>query len=68
MIHAVIPTKYQKYPSTTILIHVNFLAKGYKSPCGRLPNIMPHDVYSITIHVRTIVADISNRKRTKLLL
>ena len=28
--HAVIPTKYQKYPSTTILKHMNVLAKVKK--------------------------------------
>ena len=31
-IHAVIPKKYQKYPSTTILKHEMFLAKVNKSP------------------------------------
>ena len=32
MIHDVITTKYQKYFSTTILEHANFLAKVNKSP------------------------------------
>ena len=32
MIHDVIPTKYQKYFSTTILEHANFLAKVNKLP------------------------------------
>ena len=32
MIHDVIPTKYKKYFSTTILEHANFLAKVNKSP------------------------------------
>ena len=32
MIHYVIPKKYQKYFSTTILEHANFLAKVNKSP------------------------------------
>ena len=32
MIHDVIPTKYQKYFSTTILEHANFLDKVNKSP------------------------------------
>ena len=32
MIHDVIPTKYQKYFSTTILEHANLLAKVNKSP------------------------------------
>ena len=31
-IHAVIPEKYQKYPSTTILEHANVLAKVNKLP------------------------------------
>ena len=31
-IHAVIPMKYQKYPSTTILKHENVLAKENKFP------------------------------------
>ena len=31
-IHAVIPTKYQKYPSATILKHANVLAKVNKPP------------------------------------
>ena len=31
-IHAVIPTKYQKYPFTTILKHTNVLAKVNKLP------------------------------------
>ena len=32
MIHDVIPTKYQKYFSTTILEHANVLAKVDNSP------------------------------------
>ena len=32
MIHSVILTKYQKYPSTTILKNANILAKINKSP------------------------------------
>ena len=31
-INAIIPKKYQKYPSTTILKHVNILAKVNKPP------------------------------------
>ena len=53
-IHTVIPTKYQKHPSTTILKDTNVLAKVYKLPSGDLPNITPHDAYSIPIHVRTV--------------
>ena len=45
--------KYKKYPSITILKHVNVLAKVKKSPNGRLLNMMPRDAYSITIHVCT---------------
>ena len=32
MIHDVIPTKYQKYFSITIIEHANFLARVNKSP------------------------------------
>ena len=32
MIHSVIPKKYQKYPSTTILKHMNVLDKVNKIP------------------------------------
>ena len=63
-IHVVIPTKYQKYPSTTILNHANVLAEANKSLKGYLHNIMPHDAYSIIIHVRTmILEDISHKKK-----
>ena len=62
MIHAVIPTKYHKYPSTTILKHVNLLDKINKTPYVRLLNMTPHDAYSITIHVRTMnMSDISHK-------
>ena len=50
-IHDIIPTKYQKYPSTTILKLANVLAKVNKPPQGTLHNITPPDAYSITIHV-----------------
>ena len=53
MIHHVIPTKYQKYFSTTILEHANFLAKVNKSPQEHLHNMTSHDAYSITINVST---------------
>ena len=52
MIHAVVLTKYQKYPPTTILKHVNVLTKVNKWPYVSLHNMMPHDSYSIPIHVR----------------
>ena len=54
MIHDVIPTKYQKYFSAAILEHAKFLDKVNKSPEVHLHNIMPHDDYSITIHIRTV--------------
>ena len=42
-IHDVIQTKYHKYPSTTILKHVNVLAKVNKSHYMRLLNMTPHN-------------------------
>ena len=57
MIHEVIPKKYQKYFSTTILEHANFLAKVNKSPEEHLHNITPHDDYSIKIDVRTVTLE-----------
>ena len=67
MIHDVIPTKYQKYPSITILKHVNVLTKVNKSPWGRLHDITPHDAYSIPIHVHTVtLAYSSHEKRSKI--
>ena len=64
MILAVILTKYQKHPSTTILKHVNFLAKLNKSPSDHLNNMTPHETYSITIYVCTInLADISHEQK-----
>ena len=68
-IHAVIPTKYQKYIPTTILKHMNVLAKVNKSPLGCLPNMTPHNAYSITIHVHIVIlADIIHKKRSKIIL
>ena len=67
MIHAVILTKYQKYPSTTILKHANVLDKVNTPSWGSLPNTPQHDAYSITIYVRTVtLADISNKKRIQI--
>ena len=40
-IYDAIPMKYQKYPSTTILTHVNALDEASKSPYVRLYNMMP---------------------------
>ena len=52
-IHTIIPKKYQKYQSTTILKHENVLVKVNKSPYVPLLNITIHYVYSITIYVFT---------------
>ena len=54
MIQAVIPTKFKKYPSTTILKHAGVLFTLNKSPWGCLQNMTPHDAYSIPIHVCTL--------------
>ena len=63
-IYTIIMTKYQKYPSTTILKHVNVLAKVNKLPYFRLLNMTPRYAYSITIHVRTMtLVDISPTKK-----
>ena len=64
MIHDVIPIKYQKYFSTTIIEHTKCLAKVNKSPWGHLHNMTPHDAYSITIHVLTAtLAEISHEQK-----
>ena len=44
-IYEVIPKKFQKYLSNTILKHANVVSKLNKSP---------HDAYSIKTHVRTM--------------
>ena len=63
MIHDVIK-KNQKYFSTTIIEHANFLAKVDKSPWEHLYNMTPHDDYSITVHVHTVtLTDISHEKQ-----
>ena len=63
-IHAVIPMKYQKYTSTTILKYVNVLAKVNKLPWERLHNMIPQDACSIPIHVCTVIlADISHEQK-----
>ena len=60
----VILIKYQKYPSTTMLKHVNVLAKLNKAALGSLPDMMPHKYFSITINVHTmILADISHEQK-----
>ena len=62
-IHAVIPKKYQKHPSTTILKHVSVLAKVKKLPYGCLHNMTPHGAYSIIIRVYTMtISDPSHEK------
>ena len=64
MIHDVIPTKYQKYFSTTILEHANFLDKVNKSPWEHLHNMAPHYAYIITINVHTAtLADITHEQK-----
>ena len=45
MIHDIIMTKFQKYPSDTILKHENVLAKRKKLTWGRLNNLQPHSTY-----------------------
>ena len=42
-IHAVIPKKCQKHPSTTILKYENVLDKVNELTWGRLHNMAPHD-------------------------
>ena len=65
-IHTVITTKNRKYTSTTILKHVNVLAKVNKSSYGLLPNIMLHDTHIITIRVRKVtLPDISHEQELK---
>ena len=60
-IYIAILTKYQKYPSTTILKHANVLDKANKLPYGRLLNMTPNYAYSITIYVRKMtLPDISH--------
>ena len=63
-IHVIIPKKYQKYPSTTILKNANVLAKVNKLPYEFLHNMTSHDAYIITIHVLTItISDISHKQK-----
>ena len=63
-IYTVILEKYQKYPSTTILKHVNVLAKVNKFPYSSLLNMMPDDAYVFTIHVLKItLVDISHKQK-----
>ena len=64
MIHDVIPKKYQKYPSITIFKHMNVLAKVNKLPWRHLPNMTPHDTYSIPIHVcKMTLSEISHKQK-----
>ena len=63
-LHAVILKKYHEYPLTKILKHLNVLAKVNKSPLGSLPNMMPHDAYSIIIYVHTVtLVEFSREKK-----
>ena len=64
-IHVVVPTKYHKYPSTTILEHANILAKGNKSPHVLLLYMMPHDAYSIKIHVLKMTIEKISHEQTE---
>ena len=61
-IHDIIQTKYQKYPSNTILKRANVLDKVNKLPYGRLLNMPSHDAYSITMHLRTMSLVETNHK------
>ena len=49
-IHDVVQTKYQKYPSNTILEHANILSEANKLPWGRLQNTKPHNAYNPHIY------------------
>ena len=53
-INAVIPMKYQKYPSFIILQHMNVLAKLNKFPYVSLLYMTPNEAYNITFHMRTM--------------
>ena len=45
--HAIIPVKCHKYPSTTILKHDNVLAEVSKSPYVILPNMTPYNICTV---------------------
>ena len=60
-IYDVIPTKYQKYYTTTI--PKNALSKVNKSTYGSLLNTPSHDAYSIPIHVRTMTLEDINHEQ-----
>ena len=63
-IYATILTKYEKYPSTTILKYANVLAKVNKLPYGCLLNTTRHDAKTITMHICTMnLTDISHKQR-----
>ena len=63
-IHDIIPKKYHKYPSTTILKHVNVLSKLNQLTYVCLQNLTPHDDYSITIHIRVMtISEIIHEKK-----
>ena len=66
-INFVIPKKYHKYTSITVLKHANVLAEVNKSSYARLHNMMPHDAYIIKILVRIVtLGEISHEKRSKI--
>ena len=62
-IHAVIPMKYQNYPSTKILKHANVLSKVNKLPYVHSLNMTPHGSYSITIQLRTMITLGTNHEK-----
>ena len=63
-IHDIIPTKYQKYSSNTILKHVNSLAKLNQMPYNHFHIMTPCEAYSITIYVHTVtIADSSHEQK-----
>ena len=64
MIHDVILTKGQKYPSTTKLKYATFLDKVNKPSWGHLNNMTAHDAYSIKILVHTLTpSEISHKQK-----
>ena len=61
--HDVIPIKYQKYSSTTILKHENILAKVDKLSYVFVLNMIPHGAFIIPIHLRKFsISEISHKQ------
>ena len=65
MIHDVIPTKYHRYLSTTIIEHAIVMSKVNKSRYGHLHNMTPHYAYSIIIHVLIVTLGNISREQKK---